>query len=116
MWKEIERLAREIHLPNQVDQEFMEVSSNYGRIKFQIIEQIWKMQLLAAQSEINKSALDTGAMKKCINEYDRLWTEWRKLNSDYACCPTLYRDDVQKYCAFPPFKEVLVNYRKECKL
>ncbi|MDD4992787.1 MAG: hypothetical protein PHR83_11180 [Paludibacter sp.] len=111
MWRTIEKIARTIHLPNKADQEFLEVSCTYGRIKYQIFEQIWKIQLLAEESEINKKLLDADLMQAYILTYDKLWKEWKKLKSDHLCCPTLYRDDKAQYCPFPPFREVLDQYR-----
>ena len=35
-WKRVEQMAREIQLGNAADQEFLEVSSTYGRIKMAI--------------------------------------------------------------------------------
>lgn len=110
-WKRVERMAREIKLSNPADQEFLEISSTYGRIKMAITEQIWKMQLLAAQAR-KSGKLDKAKMAEAIKTYDALWTEWRKLKSDHACCPTLYRDNKAKYCG-PPFKSVLDSYRKQ---
>jgi hypothetical protein len=113
MWQQIEKLSREIHLPGQGDQEYMEVSSTYGRIKYQIIEQIWKMQLLAAESEINEKPLDVVSMRTAIKTYDQLWEEWIELKATYPSCPTLYRDDKAQFCPFPPFRDALENYRNK---
>lgn len=77
------------------------------------IGQIWKMQLLASQSELRKFPLNTDSMQNCITEYDQLWEEWRKLKADHDCCPTLYRDDIVIYCPIPPFQQVLQQYRLE---
>lgn len=115
MWKTIEALSRQIQLPNKADKEFMEVSCTYGRIKYQIFEQVWIMQLLAAEATINKTPLNKAAMSKALATYDKGWSEWRKLKTDYASCPTLYRDDVAQYCFMPPLKEALDEYRKEVK-
>jgi len=109
-WNRVEQLAREIKLNNPADQEFMEVSCTYGRIKMAITEQIWTLQILAAQAR--KSGIpDKFAMAKAIKAYDELWTEWRKLKEDHACCPTLYCDDKAVHCG-PPFKPSLDQYRK----
>lgn len=113
MWKKIEQLACEIHLPGQDDQEYLEVSSAYGRIKYQIIEQIWKMQLLAAESEINRKPLDAAAMRVSIEAYDKLWKEWRNLKATNPACPTLYKDDQAQFCPFPPFREALESTGKK---
>jgi hypothetical protein len=108
-WKRVETMSREIRLNNAADQEFLQVSSTYGRIKMAISEQIWKMQILAALAK-QTGSLDKEAMAKAIRSYDALWEEWRKLKADHACCPTLYRDDIAKYCG-PPFKKFLDKYR-----
>jgi hypothetical protein len=113
-WKRVEQTAREIKLSNAADQEFLEVSCTYGRIKMAITEQIWTMQILFAQS--GKSGnLDKVKMRQAIESYDALWAEWRKLKEDHACCPTLYRDDKAVNCGAPPFKRALDSYRKSVK-
>lgn len=109
-WKRVEAMARGIKLANPADQEFLEVSSTYGRIKIAITEQIWTMQILAARAK-PPGTPDVPAMAKAIQSYDALWAEWRKLKQDHACCPTLYRDDKAVFCG-PPFKPALDNYRK----
>ncbi|MBN2762483.1 MAG: hypothetical protein JXR41_05300 [Bacteroidales bacterium] len=113
MWQRIEKLVREIHLSDQADQEYMEVSATYGRIKYQIIEQIWKIQLLAADAEINERPLDTASMRTSIETYDKLWEEWRNLKATFPGCPTLYRDDKAQFCPFSPFTEALKKYRNK---
>ena len=109
-WKKVERLAREIRLANPADQEFLEVSSTYGRIKMAITEQIWKLQILSAQGK-RSGSYDRPALRQAIEAYDALWSEWRKLKADHACCPTLYRDDKAVHCG-PPFKTALDPLRK----
>ena len=112
-WKRVEQMARDIKLGNAADQEFLEVSSNYGRIKMAITEQIWTMQILAAQGK-KSGKLDKAGMSQAIATYDALWAEWRKLKQDHACCPTLYRDDEAVHCG-PPFKTALDAYRETIK-
>ncbi|MDR1221802.1 MAG: hypothetical protein LBL07_02835 [Tannerella sp.] len=112
MWKEMEKLSREIRLPDRAQQEYLEVSVTYGRIKCEIIRQIWFMQLLAAESEVNGIPLQRDAMKQSIAEYDRLWEEWRALKAAHSCCPTLYTDTKAQYIETPPFRKVLDIYRK----
>lgn len=106
-WKRVEHLARQLRLKKAADQEFVEVSSSYGRIKTAIIEQIWTMQLLAAQGKAGEAS-----MAAAIRRYDDLWSEWRQLKADHACCPTLYRDDKAVHCG-PPFNQVLAKYRQQ---
>jgi hypothetical protein len=112
-WKRVEQMAREIMLNNPADQEFMEVSCTYGRIKMAITEQIWTLQILAEQAKISGTP-DKPAMAKAIKAYDDLWAEWRKLKEDHACCPTLYCDDKAVFCG-PPFMPSLDRYRNLVK-
>ncbi|MEI7809827.1 MAG: hypothetical protein WCJ07_15220, partial [Verrucomicrobiota bacterium] len=105
-------LAREIKLPNPADQEFLEVSASYGRIKIAIMAQIWTMQILAARENLGAD-LDKAAMRQAIERYDQLWCEWRQLKPEHACCPTLYKDDVAMPGGGTLFKTVLSLYREK---
>jgi hypothetical protein len=109
-WTYIEKLARQIRLNRSEDQTFLEVSSTYGRLKFAIIEQIWIMQILAAQADKARRPLDKTAMRSALKTYDALWIEWRKLKDTYACCPTLYTD-AEAWHVGPVLKPVLDTYR-----
>ena len=109
-WRQIETLAHKIQLHRPEDQEFLEVSSTYGRIKFAIIEQIWIMQILAAQAEAVGRPIDKTAMRAALTSYDALWVEWRRLKQTYACCPTLYTDE-KAWHVGPVLKPVLDGYR-----
>ena len=112
-WRRVEALAREIRLSNSADQKFLEVSATYGRIKFELIEQIWTMQILAAKENL-EGYLDKASLHMAIESYDQLWREWRQLKKDHACCPTLYKDDFAVHCS-PPFKTLLELYRDKVK-
>lgn len=111
-WQRVERMAREISLPNAADQEFLEVSSSYGRVKMAISAEIWTMQILAAQAK-KSGSWDIARLSRAIQRYDERWREWRQLKQNHDCCPTLYRDDRAIHWG-PPFKHVLDEYRKRC--
>ncbi|HEX7260452.1 MAG TPA: hypothetical protein VF258_01440 [Luteolibacter sp.] len=111
-WKRVEAMAKELNLANPADQEFVEVSCAYGRIRIEICREIWAMQLLEAQTRLSGSSLDKTTMRESIARYDARWAEWRKLKADHACCPTLYRDDIAVHCG-PPFAQILAGYRKQ---
>jgi hypothetical protein len=113
-WRHVEELSRQMHLSNPADQEFVEVSSTYGRIKMAVIEQIWTMQILAAQGK-TAGTLDVASMRQAIEAYDKLWDEWRQLKQNHSCCPTLYKDDVPVHNGPPPFKSALAAYRQSVK-
>ena len=86
-WRKIEKLSRQINIPNPEDQKYLEVSSTYGRIYFSIIEQIWKLSILDLNEGDNANIEQ---VQKIINEYDRLWNQWFKLECENPSCATLY--------------------------
>ncbi len=91
-WYRIEELAREIKLNNSDDQEFMEVSTTYGRIKYELYEQMWIMEMMIAENVVNDTPIDRQRAADAIIAYDNKFAEWRKLKADHPCCPTLYID------------------------
>jgi hypothetical protein len=112
-WRHVEELSRQMHLSNPADQEFVEVSSTYGRIKMAVIEQIWTMQILAAQGK-TAGTLDVASMRQAIDAYDKLWEEWRQLKQNHSCCPTLYLDTKGTRHA-QAFAIALASYRQSVK-
>ena len=95
MWREIESLARELRLPDARRAEFVRVSSTYGRIKAEIIEQMCRALLfdLAAPATGDAAAGTKTRVASAITRYDALWTEWRRLRADHPdTCPSLYTD------------------------
>ncbi len=91
-WYRIEELAPEIKLQDPADQEFMEVSTTYGRIKYEIYEQVWILEMMVAENVVNGTKMDRERVREAISIYDNKYAEWRKLKSDHVCCPTLYID------------------------
>ncbi|MBN1543303.1 hypothetical protein JW992_14270 [candidate division KSB1 bacterium] len=110
-WKEAEELAARITLKDPRDTEFMRVSTTYGRIKYQVIEQLWRIQLLLAEERIVKRPLDEEAARTAVTAYEKAFDEWRKLKRDNPCCPTLYVDHESVHCG-PPFSTVLAPLKK----
>ncbi len=110
-WYKIEELSKEIKLQNPEDQEFMEVSSTYGRIKYEIYEQVWIMELMLAEKEVNGKKIDRKKLSEAISIYDNKYAEWRKLKANHVCCPTLYIDYRVTHTAVT-FKENLDKLRK----
>jgi hypothetical protein len=91
-YREIESLAREIKLPDPRNAEFIRVSSTYGRIKAEIIEQMCRAILFNLEKTAASSAADP-RVESAIASYDKLWSEWRQLKARYPnSCPTLYTD------------------------
>ena len=91
MWKRIEQLAHEIHFADTNTQEFVEVSSAYGRIKYEIIQQAW-MVLLYGKLGDQSGRYDRENIHLAMARYDALWKEWRLLNKNHSCCATIYLD------------------------
>jgi excinuclease UvrABC ATPase subunit len=88
MWREIESISRELTVPDPKTTEFIRVSSTYGRIKAEIIEQMCRAIVISQQA----GAKDP-RVAAAIASYDRLWDEWRKLLADHPqSCATLYTD------------------------
>jgi uncharacterized protein VirK/YbjX len=76
-----------------------------------LIEQIWKMQILAAEKK-RDGKFDANRLRQALAEYDRLWKEWRQLKQDHACCPTLYHEQKSGSWGAPPgMDETLRDYR-----
>ncbi len=110
-WYRIEELAREIKLSDPYDQEFMEVSTTYGRIKYELYEQMWIMEMMIAERVVNGTPIDRERAAAAISAYDNKFAEWRKLKSDHVCCPTLYIDYRVTHTAVT-FRENLDMLRK----
>jgi hypothetical protein len=103
IWYKMEQLSKEIKLPNPDDQEFLRVSTTYGRIKYEVIEMIWQMQIMLAENKTGKH-IDKEEIKKALSLYDQKWKEWEQLKKQHPSCPTLYSDDIAVNCG-PPFQE-----------
>ncbi len=106
-WYKMERLAMDIEMKNENDQKFLQVSTTYGRIKYELIEQIWRIQIVLAEHEAGQD-IDADYVQQCINRYNEKWEEWRQLKKQNSCCPTLYVDDWAVHCG-PPFQTSLVK-------
>ena len=91
MWRQIERLAREIKFSDRQTQEFVEVSATYGRIKYEIIQQAWTVLLYAQQGQ-NAMNEHRPEVTAAIGRYDALWAEWRQLEAAHPSCASIHKD------------------------
>ena len=91
MWNRIEALAHEIRFADASMQEFLETSAAYGRIKYSIVEQAWRV-LLAARAGEQSGQYDRAAIRSAIKRYDELWVEWQALAARHPSCATLHKD------------------------
>ncbi len=105
VWYKMEQLSKEIKMNNAKDEEFLRVSTTYGRIKYEIIELIWKLQITMSENKINQK-IEKEIVRKTLELYNKKWKEWEQLKRQYPCCPTLYVDDVAVNCG-PPFQTTI---------
>ncbi len=110
-WYKMEELSRQIKMQEPYDQEFLEVSTTYGRIKYEIYEQIWVMEMMIAKREVNDTPIDREELAKAISIYDNKFEEWRELKRAHVCCPTIYKDHYLTHTGVP-FKENLDKLRR----
>ncbi len=90
-WREIENLAGQLKLPDARNSEYVRVSSTYGRIKAEIIEQMCRAILFSLEKPAAQKP--DPRIATAIARYDELWTEWRQLRADHPdSCATLYSD------------------------
>ena len=96
-WYKMEDISKNISMPNKEDEEFLRVSTTYGRIKYELIELIFRTQIMFAQMEKGKS-FDANEAKLILKTYDEKWDEWLDLKRNHTCCPTLYVDYASDHC------------------
>ena len=91
MWKDIERLAAEIHFPEKATGDFVTTSAAYGRIKYAIVEQAWIIFLTGKAGDAT-GTYDRETLHNAITRYDSLWNEWSELKQNHPSCSTIYKD------------------------
>ncbi len=91
IWNQIEALSNQLTINDIKMIEAIRVSCTYGRIKYELIEQMWVLMIEDANNaETNKMNLTL--VKKALNRYDQLWEEWKALKQSSTECATLYTD------------------------
>jgi len=90
MWIQIEALSKQFNINDKELEEALRVSCTYGRIKYQLTEQMWYLMI---QNELKKQEKNFSpeGIKASIASYDALWAEWRELAKS-PWCATLYKD------------------------
>jgi len=90
IWKRIVQLAGEINSGDPEFQSYVRISSEYGLYKYSIIQQGWIIMLKGLEGEIS-GQWDKESIHEAINQYDRLWHDFRKLKAENEQCATLYK-------------------------
>ena len=88
IWKQIEALSMDLDMKDSVLQDVIRVSCKYGRIKYELIEQMWRLMLINA-NDIKSNRTE---IKSIIRHYDKLWAEWKALKLSSPYCATLYTE------------------------
>jgi len=89
MWRQMEALSNQLEMKDSVTLEAIRVSCSYGRIKYELVEQMWLLMIEDAKApeQQNKEII-----RKSVERYDALWVEWKALKESSTQCATLYTD------------------------
>lgn len=88
LWREIEKIANTIKMKDAATENYLRVSASYGRIKHEIISEIFKICLNGKKAE--NGEFDKDALMSAIRNYDILWKEFEELKKNNPDCATLY--------------------------
>lgn len=89
IWHQIEELSKQIRVNNKQTQEALEVSCTYGRIKYELIENMWIMMIY---DQLDTAKNQQIILEKALIRYDKLWKEWEELYNSSSLCATIYTD------------------------
>ncbi len=89
IWNQIEALSQDINSGSEDFQDYIRVSSTYGRIKYDIIRQGWTIMLKGMEGE-KSGAFDSKAILDANSKYDALWVEFAELEANNEQCASLY--------------------------
>ncbi len=89
IWREIELLSAKIKMKDPEDEKYLIVSATYGRIKYEIIEKAFTVVLLGYLGD-KTGKYDKPRIRQALKQYDKLWSDWKKLKEDNPSCATIY--------------------------
>lgn len=112
IWREIEQIGHSLHFASPADNEFVAVSSTYGRIKYEILATAWTIMLRHRMAEAGGTKFSDAENAAYIARYDALWKEWHTLKDTYSCCPTLYKGDAEFFSNPTGINHMIDRYRK----
>lgn len=90
LWQQICEISGRIHFPDPQTAEFVQTSADYGRIKYAIVEQAWRILFLESDARAGRD-VDRNALAAAIHRYDQLWAEWRQLEQSHPECPSIHK-------------------------
>ena len=88
-WKEIETKAQSITSGDDKFRDYLRVSSSYGRIKYQIVEQAWIVMLKGLEGE-KTGSFEKKRIQDAAKKYNSLWEEFKALKANNEQCASLY--------------------------
>jgi hypothetical protein len=91
IWLQIELLSKQLAMDDKETLSAIQTSCTYGRIKYQLIEQMWILMIEDA-AKTYSDKLKKVVVKKALLRYDELWDEWRSLEKTAPYCATIYTD------------------------
>lgn len=94
LWKNIEVLAGTIKMKRVEDAAYLQTSATYGRIKHEIIANIFTICLYG--KKLGTGDFNKDVMREAIVRYDKLWKEWEQLKVTHPDCATLYEPNAFK--------------------
>ena len=89
IWKEIVALADKIQTGNPELRRYLQTSAKYGLLLYSIYAQGWIIMLKGYEGDMN-GQYDTKSIRKAIDNYDRLWKEYKLFGETHPDCATLY--------------------------
>ncbi|MFI3304857.1 MAG: hypothetical protein SNF68_09030 [Rikenellaceae bacterium] len=95
LWREIEQLSKSIRMQDAKDEEYLRVSSTYGRIKYELMREIFSIYYYGKLNEI-KGVQMKNEMRAAIAAYDALWVEWRDFVAAHPDSATIYEPNAFK--------------------
>ena len=95
LWEEIENMASSIKMQNKDTELYLRTSATYGRIKHDLIRQIFTICLYGKKGK-DCDTSEKQRLQAAISEYDALWKEWKRLKSEHPECATLYEPNAFK--------------------
>ena len=114
IWKQIEALSNQLTMNDVKMLEAIKISCTYGRIKYELIEQMWLL-MIEDETYLQSKTMNNDAVKNAVRKYDQLWNEWRTLKDSSAECATLYTDLAFKNKKEGSIGELVEKYRIQVK-